>query len=106
MNTDSQPNEPGQTTGNRPGSERTIEALLGLELPVSISFGRARIELKNLLGLAPGSVVELDRSPADLVDVIVKDIVIARGELVAVDGNYAVRVREVIDAPGVKLEGL
>jgi len=79
---------------------------MGLELPVSISFGRARIELKNLLGLAAGSVVELDRSPTDLVDVIVKDIVIARGELVAVDGNYAVRVRDVIDAPGIKLGGL
>jgi flagellar motor switch protein FliN/FliY len=79
---------------------------MGLELPVSISFGKARVELKQLLSLGAGSLVELDRSPSDLVDVIVKDVIIARGELVAVDGNYGVRIRELVDAPGVRVGSL
>ena len=103
MNPDSPSNDSSQTGGSPSRPERTIEALMGLELPVSISFGRARIELKKLLELSAGSLVELDRSPSDLVDVIVKDIVIARGELVAVDGNYGVRIREVIDAPNMRI---
>ena len=75
---------------------RTISTLLGVQLPVSISFGNTRMPLKDVLKLTTGTVVELNRQPEDPVDIIVNDCVIARGEVVVVDGNYAVRIQSII----------
>ena len=80
---------------NNPTS-RTMEVLLDVHLPVSISFGQAKIPLRDVLKLTTGSVVELNRQPEDAVDVIVNDCVIARGEVVVVDGNYAVRIQSIV----------
>ena len=52
--------------------------------------------MKDLLNLTTGSVVELDQALHDNVEVRVNNRVIARGEVVAVDGNYGVRVRELV----------
>jgi flagellar motor switch protein FliN/FliY len=71
--------------------------LLDVELPVSISFGHARLPLKDVLKLTTGSVVELDRQPEEAVDVIVNNTVIARGEVVVVEGNYGVRISQIIN---------
>jgi flagellar motor switch protein FliN/FliY len=49
-----------------------------------------------VLKLTAGSVVELNRQPEEPVDIIVNDFVIARGEVVVVDGNYAVRIQEIV----------
>ena len=49
-----------------------------------------------MLKLTSGSIVELDRAVEDDVDVIVNNRVVARGEVVSADGNYAVRIREVV----------
>jgi flagellar motor switch protein FliN/FliY len=67
-----------------------------VHLPVSISFGTAQLALRDVLKLSSGSVVELNRQPEEPVDVIVNDQVIARGEVVVVDGNYAVRIQEIV----------
>jgi flagellar motor switch protein FliN/FliY len=71
--------------------------LLDVELPVSISFGHARLPLKDVLKLTTGSVVELDRQPEEVVDVIVNNTVIARGEVVVVEGNYGVRISQILN---------
>jgi flagellar motor switch protein FliN len=70
--------------------------LLDVEMPVSVSFGRAQVQLKDVLKLTTGSVVELNRAIADPVEVIVNNCVIARGEVVVVDGNFGVRIQNVI----------
>jgi flagellar motor switch protein FliN/FliY len=67
-----------------------------VELPVSVSFGRARVPLKDVLKLTSGSIVELNRSVSDPVEVIVNNCVIARGEVVVVDGNYGIRIQEIL----------
>jgi flagellar motor switch protein FliN/FliY len=69
-----------------------LEILQHVEIPVSVSFGRTQMRLKDLLGLANGSVVQLDRELGDEVEIRVNNCVIARGEVVAVDGNYGVRI--------------
>jgi flagellar motor switch protein FliN/FliY len=74
----------------------TFDLLLDVELPVSISFGRAQVPLKDVLKLTVGSIVELNRTIGDPVEVIVNNCVIARGEVVVVDGNFGVRVQNVI----------
>lgn len=79
-----------------PANSKTFELLLDVELPVSVSFGRAQVSLKDVLKLTTGSIVELNRSILEPVEVIVNNCVIARGEVVVVDGNFGVRVYEVI----------
>jgi flagellar motor switch protein FliN/FliY len=79
-----------------PGGSKTFDLLLDVELPVSISFGRAQVLLKDVLKLTTGSIVELNRSIAEPVEVIVNNCVIARGEVVVVEGNFGVRIQEVI----------
>ena len=89
---------PGHPVQSPPAAvaSKTMDILLDVHLPVSISFGSAEMQLKDVLKLSAGSVVELDRQPEEPVDVIVNGYVIARGEVVVVDGNYAVRVQEIV----------
>ena len=61
-------------------------------MPVSVSFGKSTLQIREVLKLNTGSIVELDRVVTDPVEVIVNDCVIARGEVVVVDGNYGVRI--------------
>jgi flagellar motor switch protein FliN len=82
-----------------PESEATgspMDLLLDVELPVSILFGRADVRLQDVLKLNTGSIVELDRSISEPVDIIVNNCVIARGEVVVVEGNYGVRIGEIV----------
>ena len=74
---------------------RTMELLLDVDLPVSISFGKAKVPLKDVLKLTTGSIVELDRSIDEMVEVLVNHCLIARGEVVVVEGNYGVRIQEI-----------
>ena len=72
-----------------------IDLLLDVELPVSVSFGHSEMQLKDILKLGAGSVIELDKSVNDPVTIIVNHKPIAKGEVVMVDGNYGVRILEV-----------
>lgn len=79
-----------------PGSRsKTFDLLLDVALPVSISFGRTFLPIKDVLKLTTGSIVELDRGVNEPVDVIVNNCVIARGEVVVVEGNYGVRILQI-----------
>jgi flagellar motor switch protein FliN/FliY len=77
-------------------SSKTLELLLDVELPVCVSFGRAQLPLKDLIKLTTGSIVELNRTLSEPVEVIVNNCVIARGEVVVVEGNYGVRIQQVV----------
>jgi flagellar motor switch protein FliN/FliY len=72
------------------------DLLLDVELPVSVSFGRALVPLKEVLKLSSGSIVELNRAVSEPVEVIVNNCVIARGEVVVVEGNYGVRIQQIV----------
>jgi flagellar motor switch protein FliN len=75
---------------------RNLDLLLDVEMPVSVSFGTTRIQLKDAAKLTTGSVVELNRSLSEPIDIIVNNRSIARGEVVIVDGNFAVRIKEIM----------
>jgi len=77
-----------------PPASRTFDLLLEVALPVAVSFGRTSMQIREVLKLNTGSIVELDRFVTDPVEVIVNDCVIARGEVVVVDGNYGVRINQ------------
>jgi flagellar motor switch protein FliN len=78
------------------GTPGSIDLLLDVELPVSVSFGRAQLMLKDVIKLTTGSIVELNRALSEPVEVIVNNWVIARGEVVVVEGNYGIRIKQVI----------
>jgi flagellar motor switch protein FliN len=70
----------------------SADVLMHVEMPVTIILGCTTMRLKDLLKLTDGSVVELDQMLNEEVEVRVNNCVIAYGQVVAVDGNYAVRI--------------
>ncbi len=84
-----------------PVSEKSIEVnsnitmLLDVEMPVTVRIGSSQMKLVEIMRLGLGSLVELDKLVDDPVDVLVNDKVVARGEIVVYDGNFAVRILEV-----------
>jgi len=76
--------------------EENLEVLKHVELAVSLRFGGRRMLLKDILDLSAGSVVELDQQIQQPVDLLLDGRLIARGEVVVVEGNYGLRVTEVL----------
>jgi flagellar motor switch protein FliN len=74
----------------------TLDLLLDVEVPVSVSFGKARMPLQQVLKWITGSIVELETAVNEPVELVVNNCVIARGEVVVVDGNYGVRVQQIV----------
>lgn len=79
---------------NADGTENTLGLIMDAVLEVTLRFGRQRLPLKDILSLAPGAVVELENHLQDPVELLLGEKVLARGEVVVVDGNYGVRVTE------------
>ena len=69
---------------------------MDVELNVTLRFGQRQLSLREVMDLTSGSVVELDREVDEPVELMLDGRVIARGEAVIVDGNYGVRVTEVL----------
>ena len=88
--------DPQPPTAPLPRNSKTLDLLLEVDLPIGVSFGRTQMRLKEALKLTTGSIVELNRSVTEPVEIIVNNCVIARGEVVVVDGNYGVRIVEII----------
>ena len=84
--------------GDRPG--RGIDAMLGVKMDVEIVLGHARMPIAELLKLGRGSVVDLDRRIGEPVDVVVNDMLVARGNLVKTDGErIGVTLTEIVRNP-------
>jgi flagellar motor switch protein FliN len=79
-----------------PKHSASLDLLMEVELPVSVSFGRTQMRLKDAVRLSTGSIVELNKSLSEPVEIIVNNCVIARGEVVVVEGNYGVRIKEIV----------
>jgi len=78
--------------------EENIEMILDIPVTVSVEIGRSKINIRNLLKLNQGSVVELDRLAGEPMDVIVNGTLIAHGEVVVVNEKFGVRLTDVISA--------
>jgi len=85
--------------------EAKLDVVLDMEMEAALHFGTAEILLKEVLALAPGDVVELDRQVGAPVDLVVGGRIVARGEVVVVKGNFALRITEVA-SPQMRLEGV
>jgi len=75
-----------------------MRLLADIPLRLSVEVGNTSLRLAELLELAEGSVVELDRQANDLLDILVNGTLVARGEVVTVNGRFGVRVVDVVGA--------
>ena len=82
----------------------SIDLLRDVDLDVKIELGRSRMLVEDVLKLAEGSVVELDKLAGDPVDVFVNERLVARGEVLVLNDNFCVRINEIV--AGVRVEGV
>jgi len=68
-----------------------------VEMSLTVEIGRTRMAVRDVLGLEPGAVIELDRSAGAPADVLLNGRLIAHGEVVVVDQDYAVRITQILD---------
>ena len=75
------------------------------DLPISIELGRTKMPISDILGLGPGSVVELNKLAGEPVDLLVNNKVVAKGEVVVVDENFGLRITQLM-TPEERLKAL
>lgn len=98
--------EPGtETSTGGAESPRNFDLLLDIPLEVTAEIGRAKLPLRELLQLNPGSVVELMKLAGEPIDVLVNGKLVARGEAVMVNDKFGVRLTDIV-SPSERLEGL
>jgi flagellar motor switch protein FliN/FliY len=83
---------PRATTGESKG----IDLILDVPLSVAVELGRKKLSVKDILGLVPGSLVELDKLAGEPVDLLVNGKLFAKGEVVVIDENFGVRVSSIV----------
>lgn len=93
--------ESGVIAGATPKTESSVIGNLGrisnVEMALTVEIGRTRMSIRDLLSLEPGAVIELDRSAGAPADVLLNGRLIAHGEIVVVDQDYAVRITKILD---------
>ena len=84
------------TPATNESSASNYDLLMNVDLELTLRFGEREMLLKDLLELGAGAVIELDREVEDPADLLLDGRLIARGEVVIVDGNFGLRVTEVV----------
>ncbi len=91
--------------GISPEQAANIQLLMDVPMQLTVELGRARMLVKEILGLGEGSIIELDKLAGEPVDLLVNNKLIAKGEVVVIDENFGVRVTDIIN-PMERLVGL
>jgi len=87
------------------GEAANLGVLLDIDMKVTVELGRTRMSVREILDLAPGSVVELSKPPSEPVDLLVNGVLTARGEVVVVDDHFAIRITKLLRR-GEQIKGL
>lgn len=82
-----------QLAGNQP---RNLSLLFDVNLNVTVELGRTQRQIREILDLSPGSILELDKLAGEPVDILVNNKRIAIGEVVVIDENFGVRVTDIV----------
>jgi flagellar motor switch protein FliN len=86
------------TSKSEPDDVSNLALLMDVQLPVSIRFGQTEMTLEEVVKLGVGSVIELNSGIDQPVELVVNDRILARGEIVNVDGFYGIRITEITSA--------
>jgi len=84
------------TTSMTPDELSRLDSILDIPVTISMEVGRSKINIRNLLQLNQGSVVELERIAGEPLDVLVNGTLIAHGEVVVVNDKFGIRLTDVI----------
>ncbi len=82
--------------GPRAPMEEKLDMVMDIPVTLSVELGRTKIQIRELLQLAQGSVVDLDRLAGEPMDVLVNGFLIARGEVVLVNDKFGIRLTDII----------
>jgi flagellar motor switch protein FliN/FliY len=82
--------------GGADGGVNDIDLVLDIPVNVTVELGRAKMQIRNLLALSYGSVVELDVLAGEPLDVMVNGCLIAQGEVVIVNDRYGIRLTDIV----------
>ena len=96
---------PQPAAGVSGGGEINLEALMDVPVTLSVEIGRSKLPIKQLISLNQGSVVELERGVNEPLDLMVNGTLIARGEVVVVDGQFGLRLIDIV-SPSERLQKL
>jgi flagellar motor switch protein FliN len=86
------------------GASSSIDILLDMSVPVTVTIGSTMVQIRRLLHLGPGSVIKLDRSVDSPMDLYLKDTKFATGSIVVVDGHFAVKIKQILGLGEMKPE--
>ena len=87
---------PPRSANLNPEQQDNLNLLMGVPLDISVELGKAQKKVKEILEFTQGTIIELDRQAGAPVDIIVNGHLIARGDVVVIDDNFAVRVTEIV----------
>jgi flagellar motor switch protein FliN len=95
--------DPG--TGSGPRSIDSLAFVMDVPVELTVELGRKKARIGDVLRLGPGSVIELNKSNGDPLDIYVNDRLVARAEAVVVGERYGVRITEVLVVEDTKRSG-
>ena len=79
-----------------PMEKYDLDLILDIHLDVSVELGRVKILVNDLLQLGQGSIIELNKSVGEPLEIYINNKLIARGEVVVVDESFGIRVTDII----------
>ncbi|MDH5601206.1 MAG: flagellar motor switch protein FliN [Gammaproteobacteria bacterium] len=85
-----------QSTASASGDDVNLDVILDIPVTIAMEIGNTKINIRNLLQLNQGSVVELDRMAGEPLDVMVNGTLIAHGEVVVVNEKFGIRLTDII----------
>ncbi len=88
-----------------PGTVQSLDFILDIPLRLTAELGRARMQIREILALAQGSVIELSKLAGEPLEILVNDKLIARGEVVVVNEKFGIRLTDII-SPVERIEQL
>jgi len=77
--------------------DQNIDLLMDVGLDIKVEIGRSKLSFKDVIGMARGTIITLDKYSGQPADILVNNKIVARGEVIVVDNEYGVRVTELID---------
>lgn len=78
------------------GEKDNVDRLMDVSLTLSVELGRKKMQIREILDLGPGKIIELDKLAGEPVDLLVNGKMLAKGEVVVVDENFGVRITDLI----------
>ena len=90
--------------GNSESAANNMDLVMSVPILLTVELGRTRKKIRDIIELAQGNIIELDRQAGAPVDIMANGRLIAKGDVVVVDDNYSVRITEIVRSKGAITE--